>query len=75
MKLAIRILVPVITFGFCLWGDISLIGFLFSKLPQDLSWLFWAKAGIVFIDIWLTTGIVIWLTVISGMIANAFTED
>ena len=75
MKLAIRVFVPIITLGLCVWGDIALVSFFFSKLPQDLSWLFWAKTGIVFVDIWLTAGIVILLTFISGMIANIFTED
>jgi len=75
MRILLRVLVPIITLGLCVWGVVSLGGFLFSKLPQDLSWLFWAKAGIVAGLIWATSGIIITITYIMGAITYALTEE
>jgi len=75
MKIIVMVLVPLVTLGLCVWGDIALVRFLFTQLPQDLSWLFWAKVGIVFADIWLTAGIVIWLTSLSAAIIAILIDD
>ena len=73
-RLIIRIIVPLVTLGLCVWGDIALVKFLFSKLPPDVSWLFWAKLGIVVVDIGLFAGLIIGITTIAGIIANVVTE-
>ena len=74
MKLIIKIMVPIIAFALCLWGDIALVKACFEHLPQDLSWLWWARAGIIFVDIWLLSGVIILTTVLSGIIADILTS-
>ena len=64
----LKLLIPVLVLGGCIYGDVVFVKFLWSYLP-DLTWIFWAKLGIVFVVFWLTAGIVVLLTVISGMLS------
>jgi len=74
MKWVIRIGLPVLVFGGCVFGDIKLCQFLFAQLPDVASWLFWAKLGIVGGVIWATGGIVVLATTVSGILASAVTR-
>lgn len=74
MKTAIRILTPVITLGLCIWGNVALVKFLFTQLPVEAAWLFWAKLGIILSVIAVTAGIIFVITALSATIIKVFTE-
>jgi len=74
MKTAIRILTPMITLGLCIWGDVALVKFLFTQLPIEAAWLFWAKLGIILGIIAITAGIIFVITALSALIVRVFTE-
>lgn len=73
MKWFIRITIPLLVMGGCVFGDIQLAKWLFAHLP-DISWIFWAKLGVSFVIFWLTFGLIVIATVLSGAIAVALTE-
>jgi len=74
MKTAIRILAPMITLGLCIWGDVALVKFLFTQLPIEAAWLFWANLGIILGIIAITAGIIFVITALSALIVRVFTE-
>jgi hypothetical protein len=69
----IRILVPIITLGLIIFGDVKLALWLFSHLPADASWLFWAKFGIGFGIFWATFGLTLIIVTVTTGLAFALT--
>lgn len=75
MKWLIRIGIPLLALAGCIYGDVEFGKLLFSHLPADASWLFWAKCGIGIGIFWFTVGFIIMIVVVAGAIAMAVTED
>jgi hypothetical protein len=74
MKWFIRIIIPMLVLGGCIYGDIRFAGWLFNHLPDLGVWLFWAKVGIIFGIVWLTAGLTLVFTFLSCAIATVLTE-